>query len=127
MNAPLVVILIILAIIVFRLIAGSMDSGRIREYISSSGGTLISKSWTPFGTGWMGEQNARIYQISYKDKIGNIRSATVKTSLLSGVYLTQDIITKAISKPTVQNTLLDENKKLKQELEQLKKMQNKSQ
>ena len=133
MEPLVIIILFIVAAIIFRLIAGSMDSGRIAEYISSQGGSLLTKSWSPFGNGWYGEKNARIYEITYKDKVGNIRSATVKTSLLSGVYLTQDRITKAISKPkdqiippTEEQSLKSENEKLKARISQLEKMQSKS-
>jgi hypothetical protein len=76
--------------ILVRLIAGRMDGGRIREYIGRQGGELLVKKWAPFGTGWFDQSSARIYDIRYRDRDGNIRQATVKTSLFSGVYFTDD-------------------------------------
>ena len=84
--------LILLAVLIARLLAGSMDKGRVREYVASRGGRLLDQRWTPFGPGWFGEKNARIYQVVYEDTEGNRHRATVKTSMLSGVYLTNDEI-----------------------------------
>lgn len=84
--------LILLAVLIARLMAGSMDKGRVHEYVASRGGRLLDQRWTPFGSGWFGEKNARIYQVVYEDTEGNRHRATVKTSMLSGVYLTNDEI-----------------------------------
>lgn len=121
---PLIIIPLAIAVaIACRLIAGNMDSGRIEEYIQSKGGKLLSKHWTLFGNGWAGTKNARIYEITYKDKIGNLHSATVKTNMLSGVYFTEDNILKFAetnTKQTESDDLYEENKKLKEEIRKLK-------
>jgi hypothetical protein len=115
---------IVLAIII-RLIAGSMDSDRVKEDIESKGGKLISKEWTPFGKGWFGEKNDRIYEVIYIDKDGNKHKAFVKTSSFSGVYYSSDEIIEYSNDK--QNTseldtdLKKENEKLKREIEELKK------
>jgi hypothetical protein len=50
-------------------------------------------SWAPFGKGWFGEKNDRIYEVVYYDARGDQHWATCKTSLLSGVYWADDRIT----------------------------------
>ena len=86
---PIVLGLIVLVLVV-RLLAGSADGGRIEDYLRQRGCKLRQKQWTPFGRGWIGEKSDRIYLIEYDDPQGNRRRATVKTSMLSGVYLTDD-------------------------------------
>ena len=71
-----------------------MDGDRIANYVASRGGKLIAKNWSPFGRGWFGERSDRIYEIEYVDRDGNRRAATVKTSLFTGVYFTEDRIVR---------------------------------
>lgn len=75
-----------------RLVAGAFDGERVERYVSDMGGELIDKSWAPFGPGWFGEQESRIYEIVYRDREGRVHRAHVKTSMFSGVYLTHDRI-----------------------------------
>lgn len=112
--------------IAIRFIAGMTDSDRVRNYIAQQGGELLDKQWKPFGRGWMGEKDSRIYQITYSDRDGNIHEAFCKTSLWSGVYLTDDhIIEYAQARPvamTIDNRreiedLKTENERLKRELQ----------
>jgi len=120
-------ILMICLVLVIRLVAGSMDHDRVDEYIASRGGRVIEKNWNPFGKGWFGSEHERIYELKYEDKDGNIHQATCKTSALAGVYFTEDIITKHMSKTESldRETQLElENQKLKQEIEQLKRKSN---
>ncbi len=119
-------ILFAIAAVIIRLAAGSFDGNRIEAYIRERGWTLVDKSWDPFGPGWFGEKDSRIYQIVYKDTQGDLHKAHVKTSLLSGVYLTQDeIVQKAEAQPSSSETthlqeLEEENRRLKEELNRLK-------
>ena len=95
MEGPAVAILFLFVVgiaIVIRLIAGSMDGDRVDDYVRTRGGKLISKHWSPFGRGWFGEKDSRIYEIEYIDADGNRHQATCKTSMLSGVYMTEDRI-----------------------------------
>ena len=88
---PIGILLAVVAVVVvLRLTAGSMDGDRIESYVQQRGGKLRSKSWAPFGKGWLGEKNDRIYEIEYETGDGEVRRATVKTSMLSGVYFTDD-------------------------------------
>ena len=92
------VILIIGVVICIRLMAGSMDDDRIDKYILERGGQVVEKHWSPFGTGWLGEKDSRIYEVTYKDAQGNLHKATCKTSYFSGVYFTEDRIVKYAEK-----------------------------
>jgi len=98
-NGGAFIVLIFIAMaasIGFRLLAGSLDRDRVRQYITGIGGELLESHWAPFGPGWFGEKNARIYRVRYRDREGCIHVAHVKTSLMSGVYLTND---EVISRP----------------------------
>ncbi len=110
--------------IFLRVSAGSMDHDRIDEYISERGGRVINKQWEPFGKGWFGSERERIYDVKYEDKDGNIHQATCKTSMLSGVYFTQDEIVefaKNVKSPDRETELETENQRLKQQIEDLKR------
>jgi len=84
---PLVAVLIATAVAI-RLVAGALDGERIANHFEQRGWTVLSQAWDPFGPGWFGERNARIYRVAYVDEQGARRTAHVKTSMLSGVYLT---------------------------------------
>jgi hypothetical protein len=76
--------------IVWRILMDPLDRTRIRENISSSGGKVIDISWNPFGKGWLGERNARIYEVKYTNKDGKVITATCKTSIITGIYWSGD-------------------------------------
>ena len=81
---------ILMVVILIRLAAGSIDGDRIAKHVQSRGGRVIERRWAPFGPGWLGEKNARIYRVVYEDRDGVRRRAHVKTSMLSGVYMTEE-------------------------------------
>lgn len=107
--------------IVVRLIAGSFDGERVERYVREQGWELVDRSWDPFGPGWFGEKDSRIYQIIYRDQQCNVHRAHVKTSMLSGVYLTNDqIVQHAEHAPTEhQHTLAEENRRLRERIREL--------
>lgn len=105
----------VLLALVIRLLAGSFDGGRVEQYVRDMGGELIDRSWDPFGPGWFGEQDSRIYQIVYRDPADNIHRAHVKTSMLSGVYLTNDRVIEQGPGESVE----DEKARLRRRLEEL--------
>ena len=113
--------LIVLALL-SRLIAGAMDRERITNYVHKQGWTLKKLHWDPFGPGWYGEKDARIYQLVYQDAEGRNHRAHVKTSMWSGVYLTKDEVASTPS-PSVPGTsmqaLQDENEQLKRRIAEL--------
>lgn len=113
----------ILLALSFRLIAGGLDGGRVERYVRERGWELVDRSWDPFGPGWFGEKDSRIYQIVYRDREGNLHQAHVKTSMLSGVYLTNDqlIQIKSPSAPPPRPDLAEENRRLRQRIQELER------
>lgn len=93
---PIILAFVVIALAI-RLLAGLLDGDRTREYIRSQEGEVLALRWSPFGRGWLGEKNARIYEVQYRDQEGNIHEATVKTSMLAGVYFTEDRIVQLAS------------------------------
>jgi hypothetical protein len=124
MEVVFIIIGFVFVALILRLIAGGIDHDRVEEYISERGGRVIDKQWNPFGKGWFGSEHERIYDIKYEDKEGNVHQATCKTSMLSGVYFTQDeIVEYAIKEkfPDKMTELEIENQRLKQQIEDLKR------
>ena len=123
MEPFVVVIGFVMLAIVIRLVAGSFDGDRVEAYVRGKGWELVDRSWNPLGPGWFGEKNARIYRIMYRDTQGNLHHAHVKTSMLSGVYLTNDEIVEHSpeSHRTKEQLLADENQRLKERLKELEK------
>jgi len=126
MEAILPILLLFIGIAVgVRLLAGSMDGSRIDEYVHRRGGRVLDRHWSPFGRGWFGEKSDRIYQVRYADSAGNVHEATVKTSLFSGVYFTEDRIVETATPRRVEaqpvESLEEENRRLRAELEELRR------
>lgn len=97
-----ILFLMILIVVVVRLVSGSFDGERVEQYICDMGCELIDKSWDPFGPGCFVEKDSRIYQIVYRDQDGRVHQAHVKTSMMSGVYLTNDRIVEDKPKLSVE-------------------------
>ncbi len=123
MEPFLVVIGFVILAIVVRLIAGSFDGERVEAYVKAKGWELVDRSWDPLGPGWFGEKNARIYRIMYRDTQGNLHQAHVKTSMLSGVYLTNDQIVedRPDDSRTKEQLLAEENERLRNRLKELER------
>ncbi len=98
----MIVVFVLALALGVRLIAGSLDGDRLETYLRERGAKLRKRHWAPFGKGWFGEHSDRIYEIEYEDRDGNVRAATVKTSMFSGVYLTEDRIVRRIADRTAQ-------------------------
>lgn len=130
----LFILFIIAVSLAFRFLAGSLDRVRIRQYISRLNGELLSANWDPFGPGWFGEKNDRIYRIRYRDRDGCVHTAHVKTSMMSGVYLTNDEIIsgpqpkaepsrpKYLGLPEKQETIKEEKARLRRRLAELEEL-----
>ncbi len=112
---------LILLIIAIRLMAGTIDGARVERYMDERGWTLVERRWEPFGPGWTGERDSRIYRIAYRDEHGRLHRAHVKTALFSGVYLTDDRIAAENESPaqTSKESLAAENRRLKERIRQL--------
>ena len=112
---------ILALVLLLRLVAGQMDRGRIDEYIQSQGGRVLEQRWTPFGTGWFGDRDMRIYTVRYVDREGNVHDATCKTSMFSGVYFTEDAVSgPGPGRGSAMQSLAQENQRLREELERVK-------
>ena len=110
--------------VVIRLAAGSFDGDRVERYLQERGWTLVDRSWDPFGPGWFGEKDARIYQIVYRDEAGRTHRAHVKTSMMSGVYLTNDqIVMEGTAPPPPEESLAEENRRLRERVRELEQEQ----
>jgi hypothetical protein len=148
MGPPIVEIslFILLIALCIRLAAGALDHQRIELYIRGRGGRTISIQWAPFGKGWFGEQSARLYEVVYYDSDGHQHMATCKTRALGGVYFTDDqiahrraawadrvaddaaqgkpllySIAKSEGSPDDVARLKEENARLREEIEQLRR------
>lgn len=69
-----------------------LDRKRIHDHLHSRGDELLSLELDPFGPGWIGERDSQIYQVTYRDRNEKVHRAYVKTSILSGVYFTEDTV-----------------------------------
>lgn len=128
-----IIIILIFVFIAFLAFRKSLDKDNVKLWVESKGGRLISKEWTPFGSGWAGESRERLYTIIYIDRLGNRRKAEIKTSYGTGVYVRKDEIISPSNKSVNSNNsspfsqkkenknLAEENRLLKEELDKLKK------
>ena len=71
-------------------ITHAIDRNRIAKYAASQGWELLSCNWKFFGPGWFGNTHERLYSIEYRDRDGRTHTAFAKTSMLAGVYLSED-------------------------------------
>lgn len=113
--------------LVIRLLAGTFDRERIYRYVQDRGGKVRSIHWSPFGRGWFGDKNHRIYDVAYDDAGGQQHFATCKTSLWGGVYWTEDELAAStpVGKPALRRfddpaQLAQENDRLHAEVRRLK-------
>lgn len=124
MEIPALFIGVIILAIVIRLAAGSFDGDRVKAYVEQTlKGELLDQSWDPLGPGWFGEKDSRIYEIIYKDQDGNTHRANVKTSMMSGVYLTNDVVIERAQQQGV-TSLEEEERQLRSRLDQIQKLKN---
>lgn len=120
MDSGAVFVVFIIIAVVGWMISRVMDSDRVESYLGERGGQLLEKRWSPFGRGWYGDTN-RVYEVRYLDRDGNEHQATCKTSLFSGVYWTDDEIVKYAKRPDAARPLEEENARLRQEIQRLKR------
>jgi hypothetical protein len=122
----LVVPIVIGVVILFRVLAGIMDRDRIRGYVETRGGKIIVATWAPFGPGWLGGNKERIYRVRYLDHDGNVHEAYARTSMWTGVYFTEDQVIHRAKPPADEDEvelLEEENRRLRKEVERLKRKQ----
>ena len=84
-----IVLLFVLFAVAIWFATFSMDRQRIANYVEERGGRIISIDWAPFGRGWFGEKNDRIFEVVYYDNAGNqhffhLQNKHVERRLLDG-------------------------------------------
>ena len=120
----LLIPLVLVIALVIRLAAGGLDHDRIKRYVEDRGGQVLDANWAPFGPGWFGEKSDRIYGVRYLDPDGNEHEAHCKTSFWTGVYFTEDRIVRYAERPAPPERELEaENRRLREELERLRRQQ----
>ncbi len=121
-------------ILTLRLLAGAFDGDRIQQYAKSQGWTLRERHWDPFGPGWFGTKGSRIYKVRYADAHGDEHEAYLKTSMLSGVYITEDRVIRRDPAAALRDApsagltshavdLQEENRRLRQRIQELEQSQ----
>jgi len=122
------------------LLSRSGDHERVRDYFSGRGEELLDIRRKPFELSFRNDKHSRIYEVRYRDKIGNIHKALCKTAALSGVYLSEDYVVEDLQSYVAKETnatlepsratadtaqleqelqrLREENARLRQQLEQ---------
>jgi hypothetical protein len=118
-----IIFLVVGFAILIRMVQGSSDKSRVLYYLQDKGCKLIEIHWVPFGPGWFGKHHDRIYEVRFIDKDGNRHHAFCKTSGWSGVYFTEDRIESSNKTKNIES-LEDENRRLRMELEQLRRERN---
>lgn len=97
---------------------------RIERDIRNKGGKLISIFYDPYADGLF-TRDGEIYQVQYKDAWGNTHKAQCKTSFFTGVYYKNDEVLELGPREQQKidrlSELADENRRLSEELERLKK------
>ncbi len=131
--AAVAVVLAAIAVAIFCKVfvfVARLDRNRIIEYFSNRGGDVQSITWSPFGTGWYGTENERLYRVQYQDRDGALHETYCKTGLITGVYFTED---RTVGRSCIARQdnhswamggyaeLLTENRRLREELARLKR------
>jgi hypothetical protein len=94
MEPIVVLVFVVFALVVIRLAHGNQDHTRIYSYLERRGNRVLDVQWKPFGPGWMGSRTDRIYEVRYLDREDNEHTASCRTSGWSGVYWTDDRISR---------------------------------
>jgi hypothetical protein len=94
-GVAVLVVLAVLAVVGGWALRLRLDKNRIEDYVRRRGGRVVSINWAPWGHGWIGEKEERLYEVVYYDPAGNQHFATAKTSLLTGVFWTEDRVPHA--------------------------------
>ncbi len=127
-STAVLIPLLIVAVVVWRITAGSMDRKRVRKHIKSLGGTLLECTWTFWGPDRFGDRDSRIYRVRYVDSDLDTHMAYCKTSLGGGVFFTGDKVV-ASEKPDAGDESLEvanrklevENRELREKLDLLER------
>lgn len=82
--------------LVIRVLAQQLDRKRVEYFVNGYGNKLLEIKWAPFGP-WAFGEKSRVYLIRYLDPEGREHQAYAKTSLLNGVFFSEDRIIQTSS------------------------------
>jgi hypothetical protein len=119
-GAVLFFVLFIGLAVALRLAAGSWDRQRITRHFQERGWSIQTIVWRPFGRGWFGEQGDRIYEVTYIDRDGHASIVHCKTSMWSGVYITDGVTPRNPLPPPAPSREPSEMERLRRENAELK-------
>jgi hypothetical protein len=87
MTQVIIILSLVLISILWRIfITSNWDRQRIINDANNNGWTIKTIEWEPFGPGFLGEKNDRIYSVRFINENDIAQTRFCKTSVLSGVY-----------------------------------------
>lgn len=92
MNFVMFIIFIMFVVFAMSVAGRGGDKERVRAYFAARGEELLDLDRKPFELSMRRDKSSRIYEVRYRDKIGNIHKALCKTAAFSGVYLSEDYV-----------------------------------
>ena len=97
------------------------DEERIRRFIRSHGGRVISIQAVERISGLVSMQDSRVYAVRYLDRQDVMHDARCNTSGWLGVFVADDRTPPTTSRPITLESLQEENRRLREENETLKR------
>ncbi len=113
---PCILVMAVLAWFVNRM----LDEDRIKSYLRQRNGTLRECRPLSLGRGWWVEGNERLYEVRYLDEDGHEHQATAKIRWFMGVYWTDDKFVHYADQVPGKDSLEEENRRLREEVNRLK-------
>lgn len=107
---------VLLLVVGLRVAADRWDRQRIRRDVEARGGCVLDITWKPFGRGWFGEKNDRVYLVEWEDAARAAHRSWCKTSMFSGVFWTEDEGGPGPARGGELERLRAENRRLREEL-----------
>ena len=109
-------------VVLIRVWLDRLDRVRLRDWFAGGGEEVVTIQWDPFGPGWFGEKSDRIYLVSLRDGDGTVRRVHCKTSMWTGVYVSErrDPL-RYFRGHDRDRTLREENERLRDEVERLRR------
>lgn len=81
------VVILILGLLVFCVLPEQIDKYRIRRHLAAQEAVVISFEEQDFGPGWIDAGvSARIWEVTFRTREGDVQSRTCRIGLLSGIY-----------------------------------------
>lgn len=107
---------VLLLVVGLRVAADRWDRQRIRKDVDARGGRVLDITWKPFGRGWFGEKNDRVYLVDWEDAARAAHRSWCKTSMFSGVFWTEAEGGPGPARGGELERLREENRRLREDL-----------